>query len=99
MKKQQQTFTSLYELEQHTKNKEPYFFDKATLKEFGSRNRTVCKDWIATLDDGKQVKVIEYKEKQLNSPTPTLWHYDYFDLTTGERYLDSQVIELEKIYE
>ena len=99
MKKQQQTFTSLYELEQHTKDKEPYFFDKATLKEFGSRKRTVGKDWIATLDDGKQVKVIEYKEKQLNSPTPTLWHYDYFDLTTGERYLDTQVIELEKIYE
>lgn len=64
-----------------------------------ARNRTVGKDWIATLDDGNQVNVIEYKEKQLNSPTPTLWHYDYFDLTTGERYLDSQVIELEKIYE
>ena len=30
--KQQQTFTSLYELEQHVKNKEPYFFDKMTLK-------------------------------------------------------------------
>ena len=43
MKKQQQTFTSLYELEQHTKNKEPYFFDKATLKEFGSRKKTVCR--------------------------------------------------------
>ena len=99
MKKQQQTFTSLYELEQHVKNKEPYFFDKMTLKEFGSRKKTVCKDWIATLDDGRQVKVVEYKEKQLNSPTPTLWHYDYFDLATGERYLDSQVIELEKIYE
>ena len=99
MKKQQQTFTSLYELEQHTKDKEPYFFDIVMFKEFGSRNRTVGKDWIATLDDGKQVKVSEYKEKQLNSPTPTLWHYDYFDLTTGERYLDSQVIELEKIYE
>ena len=39
MKKQQQTFTSLYELEQHIKNKEPYFFDKATLKEFGSRRK------------------------------------------------------------
>ena len=99
MKKQQQTFTSLYELEQHVKNKAPHFFDKATLKFFGSHSRTVGKDWIATLDDGKQVKVIEYKEKQLNSPTPTLWHYDYFDLATGKRYLDSQVIELEKIYE
>ena len=97
--KQQQTFTSLYELEQHTKNKEPYFFFFFTLKEFGSRRKMVGKDWIATLDDGKQVKVIEYKEKQLNSPTPTLWHYDYFDLATGKRYLDSQVVELEKIYE
>ena len=99
MKKQQQTFTSLYELEQHVKNKGSHFFDKATLKAFGSRRKTVGKDWIATLDDGKRVKVVEYKEKQLNSPTPTLWHYDYFDLATGKRYLDSQVIELEKIYE
>lgn len=99
MKKQQQTFTSLYELEQHVKNKEPYFFDKMTLKEFGSRKKTVCKDWIATLNDGKQVKVIEYKEKQLNTPTPTLWRYYYFDLTTGARYLDSEIVELEKIYE